>query len=484
MGCKAPERLITHVYRLAECAGLHGLIDRTIPTPRLLNRLVWWPNSRHVSHFRTQALGTSIELTIAGVTLDWCKNSIGVDHGSIFQKGDRGQQRSDQIDYDYYAQHPEEEGLAAHQEAFVRPLARVLPRLNLLGHTLAAARAEYEAVAAQAEEFWDSYDFGVERSRPMNFDEFCAFACRHPLATLDATYIEHGDADRDQRAQGRFVNDWEIGRIPDVASGSDLYWSECSYFGSKVCVLSAYSMLQVFGQSSANLGAEVIWQYGPIVESGWVNKESFKPGARREETVLVATEGTSDARILKHALDLLQPDITDFFRFIDVNERHPFPGTGNLVKFAEGLIRIDVQNRMIFLFDNDAEGFDAYQRLHRLGMPQNMRAMLLPDLDAFRTFPARGPQGVSACDINGRAAAIECYLDLESPNRPPAQVLWTTHKNEFDVWQGVLEHKETYMRRFMDLTRAGLGKSGYDTFKLEAVLKALLNETISLAGSI
>jgi hypothetical protein len=428
-------------------------------------------------------LGTSIELTINGVTVDWSKNSLGVDHGFIFQESDRVQRRSEQLDYDYFAAHPEED-LAANEEVFVRALARVLPRLNLLGHSLAAARAEYEAVVAQAEESWDSIELAVERPRLMAFDEFCAFACRHPLATLNATYIEYEEADRDQRAQGRFVNDSGIARIPDVAFGSDLYWSERSYFGSKVCILSAYSMLQVFGQSPANLDAEVMWQYGPIVSAGWVERESFEPGARREQTVLVATEGTSDARILRHALDLLEPDVADFFRFIDVNERHPFPGTGNLVKFAEGLIRIDVQNRLIFLFDNDAEGLDAYHRLQGLGMPVNMRAMLLPDLEAFRTFPARGPHGVSACDINGRAAAIECYLDLEFPNRPPAQVLWTNHKSELDVWQGVLEHKETYMRRFMDQTRARLPESGYDTFKIEVVLKALLDETMNLAEAV
>ena len=34
--------------------------------------------------------------------------------------------------------------------------------------------------------------------------------------------------------------------------------------------------------------------------------------------------------------------------FIDANERHPFSGTGSLVKFAEGLAKIDVQNQKSF----------------------------------------------------------------------------------------------------------------------------------------
>ena len=91
------------------------------------------------------------------------------------------------------------------------------------------------------------------------------------------------------------------------------------------------------------------------------------------QTFLVATEGSSDTNILRHAFAMLRPEIGDFFRFIDVSERHPFPGTGNLLKFAEGLVKIDVHNQLVFLFDNDAEGFDAYQRLSALSLPQNMR---------------------------------------------------------------------------------------------------------------
>lgn len=130
--------------------------------------------------------------------------------------------------------------------------------------------------------------------------------------------------------------------------------------------MSPYSMLQIFGRSPSNADAEVMWQYGPIVDAGWVDIEDFKTSARRSQTILVATEGTTDARILRHAIDLLCPEVADFFRFIDVDERHPFWGTGNLVKFAEGLVRIDVQNQVVFLLDNDAEGRDAYRRLQAI----------------------------------------------------------------------------------------------------------------------
>jgi hypothetical protein len=39
---------------------------------------------------------------------------------------------------------------------------------------------------------------------------------------------------------------------------------------------------------------------------------------------------------------------------------------------------------------------------------------------------SRGPEGVSTVDINGRAASIKCYLDLQADGLPPAEIVWTS----------------------------------------------------------
>ena len=107
-----------------------------------------------------------------------------------------------------------------------------------------------------------------------------------------------------------------------------------------------------------------------------------------------------------------KPLVAGFFNFVDVDERHPYWGAGNLVKFAEELLRIEVLNQTLFVFDNDAEGVDASRKLEKINCPASMRPMLLPDLEEFREFKTLGPEGMNASDINGRVAAIECYLDL------------------------------------------------------------------------
>ena len=243
-------------------------------------------------------------------------------------------------------------------------------------------------------------------------------------------------------------------------------------------------MMQIFGLNPENANAEVMWQFGPIVNAGWVARELFTTGAERSESILVATEGASDARILRQALDGLRPDVADFFRFIDGNERHHFWGTGNLVKFAEGLIRIDIQNPVLFLLDNDAEGVDAYRKLQELKMPGNMRSMLLPDIDELRSFPALGPEGLTKCDINGRAAGIECYLDLNLTGCPPARVIWSNYKKDIDAWHGALEHKESYSRHFIRQDTESLTAGTYDTSKLAKLLDPLIPEASKLRGEV
>lgn len=103
-----------------------------------------------------------------------------------------------------------------------------------------------------------------------------------------------------------------------------------------------------------------------------------------------------------------------------------------------------------------------------------MRAMMLPDLPDFWSFAAIGPEGPVTTDINGRAAAIECYLDLAFEETSPPTVRWTTYKAEIGVYQGALEHKESYTKRFMKQTPESLAAGGYNSGKLGVVLEALV----------
>ncbi|MEZ8444940.1 HEPN/Toprim-associated domain-containing protein [Vibrio splendidus] len=420
-------------------------------------------------------MGTSIELQLGKVSLSYAKNHMGLDYGFLFQEGDLAHQKSESKDCEYNKEYPvDKQGLDDTEEVFVRSLSRVIPRLNLLGLTLITARAEYQAMVAEAEEISNITE--ELKKEFLTFEEFCDLACRYPLLDLKDDYIDFDMSNRDLISLGRFAADMDLfERIPSL-DGSDFYWSEASYLSAKVCILSTESMLQVFALNADNAEVEVTWEFGPIVEAGWVLREDIHPGARQRQKILIATEGTSDSRIIRKALDILSPNVADFFNFVDVDERHPFWGTGNLVKFAEGLLRIESMNQVLFVFDNDAEGVDAFRKLEKLNLPVNMRAMLLPDLVEFKAFSTLGPEGVNISDINGRAVAIECYLDLQLKQYPPAQVTWSNFKKDINAWHGVLDFKESYSKHFYEQSDEQLLNGSYNIHKLLKLLDSLIQE--------
>lgn len=109
-------------------------------------------------------MGTSIELKICNVSLDYAKNLMGNDYGFLFQEADMTRMKSDSVDYEYYEEHPEESSeLEVSELVFSRSLARVIPRLNLLGHSLEAARAEYKSLINEQNSLLDEVSLAHEK---------------------------------------------------------------------------------------------------------------------------------------------------------------------------------------------------------------------------------------------------------------------------------------------------------------------------------
>ncbi|MBL1406509.1 MAG: hypothetical protein COC00_011040 [Rhizobiales bacterium] len=422
-------------------------------------------------------------LSIGGIDVSWSKNSMGMNHGHLFQEKDRRRFQSDQIDYDYFKDKDEDDELAAMEIGFIKPLRDVLPRLELLGYSLARVKQDYERAAEDsAEDNRLTTEIGIPKTdKSVDFETFLSFIREFAIKDLDTTAIFDLDEVGQTKIRGRFNRREVVEKFPFFDPNEDQAYSELSYFGGLVGFLLPYSILRVLAENPDNLSVSVTWQYGPLVEAGWEKPDLFNPLVRRRETFLIATEGSSDAHILRHAIDLLRPEMSDFFRFIDMSDRHPFPGTGNLHKFAEGLCKIDVHNQLVLVYDNDAEGRYTFMRTQKLGLPDNMRVALLPDLEEFKLFPTIGPDGQGEMNINGRAAAIECYLDLTSPKTPDPVVRWSKFFSDLDAYQGVLESKGQFMKAFLNLRSETMGTSGYDFSKINCVLDALYWECVSIA---
>ena len=418
-------------------------------------------------------MGTIITLDVGGMAVDGSKNTRGADHGALFRPSDRTRVRSDHINDDHCA--ADDPDLAREEAAFACTLADVVPRLELMGFSFQSVESAYDRAAEESREFHAAFD-DVDPDGsvpPMSFAEFREFVIAHPMEDLDDTYPQEQEIDR-------FDDDVATDCLPYNPSAND-YYSERSHFGALLSFLPPHAILRLLAENPANLHARVVWQHGPLVSAGWAEAAEFVPGARRTQTFLIATEGSSDARILKHALTLLRPNIADFFRFVDMSDGYPFTGTGSLRNFATGLAGIDVHNHVLFLLDNDAEGVAACKRIEGLRLPANMRATCLPELIEFRAIDCRGPNGLQASDINRRAASIECYLDLLAPGQPAAAIRWTNFKAEPDIYQGALQNKESYTRFFLRQTRGSLTDGSYDSTKISRVLDHIFSVCCQIA---
>ena len=102
-------------------------------------------------------------------------------------------------------------------------------------------------------------------------------------------------------------------------------------------------------------------------------------------------------------------------------------------------------------------------------------------MEAFRAFPAQGPEGLRKADINRRAAAIECYLDLNIGDYKSPKVLWTNYKKTLGVYQGVLAHKESYVKEFLKQTPETIADGSYDLSRIEGALDLLIAECTAIA---
>ena len=398
-----------------------------------------------------ESMGTMIDLRVGHLVADWGKNEFYRDHRSLFQEEDvRGVLPGQDAG-----------GQDGTINTLSRTLGNVVPRLHLLGYSLDSARNEYESLLEAHDD---------EDSTYPTFDAFRAALCAVHIGDVNADY-------EDDHSFGEFFRE-EIGPRIDVNALFSEPTSGQGEYATMMENFHPWHVLILLAEKQENLALPVVWDYFDHMENGWSEPEDFVPKLKSEERIMVVTEGSSDSKVIQKAFAMLRPAVVDFFDFIDMGEGYPFSGSGNLATFCRGLAKIGIQNKTLAVFDNDAEGVSKQNALGSLVCPSSMRILRLPDHDALTSVATVGTAGERQDDINGKAASIEAYLDLEWNSNRPALVRWTNYVQNIRVYQGALESKEFYVRQFLDLRGA---ESRYDTSKLETVLSTLVMAAEAIA---
>ena len=157
-----------------------------------------------------------------------------------------------------------------------------------------------------------------------------------------------------------------------------------------------------------------------VVVEGWIDYDQdvialverrLRNEAMASSSVIVVTEGSSDARLLGAALRACRPGIVEYFTFLDFDAFRSGGGTDQVVRIVKALAAADVTNRVLAVLDNDIAGRKACAELDRASLPDRFRTTLLPEMPYLANYPTIGPTGTATADVNGRAGSIEMCLD-------------------------------------------------------------------------
>lgn len=395
-------------------------------------------------------MGSVITLGVERMEVDWGKNHSVNNYSDLFQSNDECE-----IPY-YYA-----EGIVEMKPGMSRKLSAVASRLDLLGFSEAALPEKFAQTIEAMPEIVE--DFTI------TYEQFS-----HILRSIDLSkaFREFGEDDFDL---GEYVSRF-LFKDPEVVKHLPKDLVVNTQTGAIFENFEPFLILRILAMNPANADRLVQWRFTDVVEGGWIDYEDLIKPLSSESKILIVTEGSSDSSVIKRALNVLYPDIADFFDFVDMEANYPFTGTGNLFRFCQGLARINIQNKVLFLFDNDAAGIEKYKEAIQLKKPRSMHVCRLPDHHDFSAVMTVGPNGRIPSDINGSAVAIECFLDWKNATNAPITVRWTSYNKSLDRYQGEIERKEALVAEFH---RSNLTNGTYDVSKLRFLIDYLLNEWIS-----
>lgn len=386
-------------------------------------------------------MGSYISLGVGELELDWGKNSSFRNYSNLFLSSDKKN-----IEY-FYA-----DGEVILKPGYSKPLKSVKSRLELLGYSLKKLKEHFE----------DNLKSNRDNTQMpvMNFEMILDIFSR----------INIKDYKKNQQNIDCDFGDYIVDNILrnetfiDVEDRIDIIAAD---IGSYFEILDPLFLLRLLIENQNNLELNLEWKIQDVIDGGWINDKDIFIEVAEVDKYLIVTEGSSDSFIIKKSLELLRPDILDFFTFVDMEDNYPFTGTGNLFRFCQGLTSIRIQNKTLVLFDNDLEGVDKFNKCSELNLPNSMKIMKLPVMDEFNNFLTLGPTGEVIENINGKGVAIECFLDLKKSN---PKIRWTNYNKDLGAYHGSLENKDKYVR---DFKRIKHNNVDYDFSKLSRLLEEI-----------
>jgi HEPN/Toprim N-terminal domain 1 len=322
--------------------------------------------------------------------------------------------------------------------------AKIAQRLDIMGFSLQRAQQDFEHLRREhleeiqpeddgLEDVWAESRAEIERLTFADFGENLCSVMRRKLRK-----VPFEDKDRSDVSGGeRYILDYN----EDYLMG--FFCSDTRFLIRLACALVPPDAI-VEQDLTEVVNAGYYQQEEAVCENAVRTLTEDYPANAK---IIIVTEGSTDAAILREALGLLYPHLIEFYSFFDFDASRAAGGANQVVAVLKAFIAANISNKIVALFDNDTAAHEAARPLQRITLPKNVAVLHYPALESLRSYPTIGPTGTAPFDVNGLAGSIELYLgrDVLSSDHP---VQWRGFSEAMRVYQGEVMHKTSLQEKF------------------------------------
>lgn len=360
-----------------------------------------------------------------------CKNSFG-DLLSIFSKDDLHIEQAYDEDETYTKRY------------FTTTVLKARMALDCLGHTLTAAKADFEKSKAADLEYCEDDEKYKEIEEHFTFDEWekavKKFARILSIDIYDYSNNKFENLDKEGKKKLSFTEKTVIGTSPFIF--------EDRYYGLNYEEVNPWNIFRVI-LDAFDTDEIVELDYTNLFDCGWCDEVPNDEEYNVPKTIIL-TEGKFDVEVISKSIELLYPHMKKFYSFINFAEYKVQGSTNFLTHYLKAFIASGIQNRVIAIYDNDSAGKGELINLSNISIPENFRIMCLPNLDFANHYPTLGPSGKEYMDINGKACSIELFLgrDVLTECSELIPIQWKGFNEQTQTYQGEIMKKSLIQDNF------------------------------------
>jgi hypothetical protein len=421
-------------------------------------------------------MGSYSSLSIAGYEVDWSKSYIKPFWARLFTEKDK---RSRNVPYDEYYSRPINDTDLGPTFEYAASAQAIKLRLEILGYSLESTKLVFtkgiKNLIKEQEQYNFDNDTELKHLKTLDEGGFYFWVSllkkildRDEIATSDEKPVADRDIYSFIIGDGQ-IEDTVLG-YPHISTG-DLIRGILEAVDDDDEVLLDMTHLVIAGYYSEQ---EKVCENA--VQARVNNTLEF-------QKIIILTEGSSDSKILSKSLEILYPEVADYFSFMDFGATRSEGGSSALERTVKSFAAAGINNKVLALFDNDAAGVAAQRRLSKVKWPNNIRILRLPDLPLGMNYPTVGAQGATLENINGRACSIELYLGEEILKEGDEfiSVHWRNLEDQINEYQGEIFQKNSIQEEFF----IKLAKSQTEDLQKDwSGLRLIFKELFTIAGKI